>query len=362
MSMDEPTEKTFRPPAEPFPQVNLIFEPLPAAAPNHGPTMARPTTGSGGRHPVTVVDTGKGVPVGRAVPRTGVFTSVACHGEGTRKMVKTRVVSPPPFFYSYCPPEEAGPLCPATARPPRERGKERDSEQDVERHAQHGRGGGGNKDHRRKSGGGVGSVKQRGGGLCVHNLLVGLLLMVVCGLGGVEGFAKLPNGDGALSSDTGNAGTLRRAVSDWIAGGALKSTVVATYGPIEDWDVSEVTNMKYVFYNFGGFNADLSKWNTGAVTTMQSSKCTLSPSLWPRLPLLCILNIRQLEFHRITILTRFVIFVFVFYETVLFFVVCGGLVFPFLCCTLSCSVLSSICVQSGRVQMEYGSGDKYAKQ
>ena len=40
------------------------------------------------------------------------------------------------------------------------------------------------------------------------------------------------------------------------------------------------------------------------------SKCTLSPSLWPRLPLLCILNIRQLEFHRITILTRVVVFVF----------------------------------------------------
>ena len=86
---------------------------------------------------------------------------------------------------------------------------------------------------------------------------------------------KLPNGDGATSA-TGTAGTLRRAVSDWIAGGASKSTVVATYGPIEDWDVSEVTNMKYVFYNFGSFNADLSKWNTGAVTTMYGSKCTLS--------------------------------------------------------------------------------------
>ena len=41
-------------------------------------------------------------------------------------------------------------------------------------------------------------------------------------------------------------------------------------------------------------------------------------SLWPRLSLWCILNIRQLEFHRITILTRFVLFV-----------VRGGLVFLF---------------------------------
>jgi surface protein len=90
---------------------------------------------------------------------------------------------------------------------------------------------------------------------------------------------KLPNGDGATAV---NAGTLRGAVSDWIAGGTLKSSVVATYGPIEDWDVSEVTNMKSVFYGselastFGSFNADLSKWNTSAATNMKYSKCTLS--------------------------------------------------------------------------------------
>jgi surface protein len=93
-------------------------------------------------------------------------------------------------------------------------------------------------------------------------------------------YDKLPNGDGA-SSATGNAGTLRRAVSDWIAaGGASSSTVVATYGPIENWDVSEVANMKHVFIGwqsastFGNFNADLSKWNTSAVTNMHGSKCT----------------------------------------------------------------------------------------
>ena len=99
-------------------------------------------------------------------------------------------------------------------------------------------------------------------------------------------------------------------VEDWLDT-SKKSDVVAKYGPIEDWDVSEVTNMRYVFYNLKTFNEDLSKWNTGAVTDMSLSKCTLSPSLWPRLPLLCILNIRQLEFHRITILTRVVMFVFV---------------------------------------------------
>jgi surface protein len=104
-----------------------------------------------------------------------------------------------------------------------------------------------------------------------------LLLFLTMNIG-TQGFDKLPNGDGIwhLNSGTGNAGTLRRAVSDWIAGGASKSTVVATYGPIEDWDVSEVTNMKNVFYDKSTFNADLSKWNMGKVTDMAYSKCTLS--------------------------------------------------------------------------------------
>ena len=59
-----------------------------------------------------------------------------------------------------------------------------------------------------------------------------------------------------------------------------------------------------VFRYASAFNQDVSKWNTGAVTNMQGSKCTLSPSLWPRLPLWCFLNIRQLELHLITIFTR----------------------------------------------------------
>ena len=83
------------------------------------------------------------------------------------------------------------------------------------------------------------------------------------------------------------------------------------YGAIGDWDVSAVTEMFSVFSSKSDFNQDLSKWNTGAVTRMESmfsyatafngdvstwntgavtnmydSKCTLAPSLWPRLPLL----------------------------------------------------------------------------
>ena len=64
-----------------------------------------------------------------------------------------------------------------------------------------------------------------------------------------------------------------------------------------------------VFNSASAFNQDVSKWNTGAVTIMTYSKCTLllPLPLWPRLPSLCILNIRRLKFYRITILTRFVI-------------------------------------------------------
>jgi surface protein len=99
-------------------------------------------------------------------------------------------------------------------------------------------------------------------------------------VGGVEGYVKLPNGDGKRGGSTGNAGTLRKAVSDWIAaGGASNSAVYTTYGPIEGWDTSEVTNMAYVFdgnkYDsscpFRSFNTDLSKWDVSKVTSMEAT-------------------------------------------------------------------------------------------
>ena len=37
---------------------------------------------------------------------------------------------------------------------------------------------------------------------------------------------------------------------------------------LEDWDVSEVTNMKEMFRDCNNFNSDLSKWNVSSVTTM----------------------------------------------------------------------------------------------
>jgi len=76
------------------------------------------------------------------------------------------------------------------------------------------------------------------------------------------------------------------------------------------------------------------------------------------------LNIRQFEFHLITIILTRVILFCVFETVHYLFVVCAvvGCGLSFLCCTLSCSVFLRICVQSGRVQMEYRCGDNYGRQ
>ena len=50
------------------------------------------------------------------------------------------------------------------------------------------------------------------------------------------------------------------------------SEVEATYGKIQDWDVSHITNMKKIFYAKLRFNADLSRWDTSSVETMYYSK------------------------------------------------------------------------------------------
>ena len=87
----------------------------------------------------------------------------------------------------------------------------------------------------------------------------------------MNGYDKVPNGDGSPSA-TGTEGTLRRVVSDWIAGGTLKETVVAAYGEIEDWNLARVTNMESVFNNFTTFNGNISSWNVSGVTNLKKGK------------------------------------------------------------------------------------------
>ena len=44
--------------------------------------------------------------------------------------------------------------------------------------------------------------------------------------------------------------------------------VIARHGPIEEWDVSKVTNMRGLFGDVERFNGDLSKWDVSNVTDM----------------------------------------------------------------------------------------------
>merc|ERR1712032_727099 len=45
----------------------------------------------------------------------------------------------------------------------------------------------------------------------------------------------------------------------------INCTLEGPYGPMEDWDVSDVTSMVNAFYGANSFNADLSSWNVWKV-------------------------------------------------------------------------------------------------
>ena len=51
--------------------------------------------------------------------------------------------------------------------------------------------------------------------------------------------------------------TLRRAVEDYLAGGARKKDIVDKYGEISNWDVSNVEDMRYMFNSASSFNQPL---------------------------------------------------------------------------------------------------------
>ena len=57
------------------------------------------------------------------------------------------------------------------------------------------------------------------------------------------------------------------AVEDWVND---EATATTNYGPISEWDVSNVTNMSSLFMNYTGFNADISAWDVSNVTFMNN--------------------------------------------------------------------------------------------
>ena len=65
--------------------------------------------------------------------------------------------------------------------------------------------------------------------------------------------------------------TIRRAVRDYLNGGARKQRVVTKYGDISNWDVSnDVTDMRGMFFEASSFNQPLNDWNVSNVTSMAS--------------------------------------------------------------------------------------------
>ena len=59
--------------------------------------------------------------------------------------------------------------------------------------------------------------------------------------------------------------SLKTAVTEFNSNAA---EAIAKYGPIADWCVSAITDMRELFFNLGNFNADISGWDTSSVTTM----------------------------------------------------------------------------------------------
>ena len=62
--------------------------------------------------------------------------------------------------------------------------------------------------------------------------------------------------------------TLRRAVKDYLAGGDRKKRIVEKYGEISTWDVSNVTDMGWMFKEARSFNQPLNNWNVSNVNNM----------------------------------------------------------------------------------------------
>merc|ERR1719201_1280984 len=63
---------------------------------------------------------------------------------------------------------------------------------------------------------------------------------------------------------------LQHAVDECIKMSPIGDCSKGPHGPIGDWKVSDVTDMKDIFYGASAFNQDLSKWDVSAVTDMRT--------------------------------------------------------------------------------------------
>ena len=59
---------------------------------------------------------------------------------------------------------------------------------------------------------------------------------------------------------------IHKAVEEWCRD---KKSAMYKYGPIEEWDTSNVTDMKDLFTSMSDFNDDISNWDVSKVTNMR---------------------------------------------------------------------------------------------
>ena len=62
--------------------------------------------------------------------------------------------------------------------------------------------------------------------------------------------------------------SIRMAVRDYLVGVASKRRIVEKYGEISNWDVSNVTDMAWMFDDAHSFNQPLNNWNVSKVEYM----------------------------------------------------------------------------------------------
>eukprot|EP00964_Phaeocystis_antarctica_P133469 scaffold97676_cov57-Phaeocystis_antarctica.AAC.2 len=108
-------------------------------------------------------------------------------------------------------------------------------------------------------------------------------LRIRCAWAGTSAFVSAGYGSswgpGTCPATFTDKASLKTAVQAY---NANPTAAIATYGPIADWDVSAITDMRELFKDLKNFNADVSNWDTSSVTTMyQMFRVRSTPVLPP---------------------------------------------------------------------------------
>jgi len=119
-------------------------------------------------------------------------------------------------------------------------------------------------------------------------------LLIRCAWVGTAAFASAGYGSSWAPGSFTTKVSLKTAVTEFNSNAA---SAIAKYGPIADWCVSAITDMRELFFNLAYFNADISGWDTSSVTDMsrmffvRSARAlgpqALSRAFSPCMPLVC---------------------------------------------------------------------------